>query len=115
MSIKTREQEQLFFILIQNAIEVADPGTAEKLTIECQVSDQQICFNFTDTCCGIPPEKLKNLFQPFYSEQSCVGGGGMSLAVAQRIISAYGGNLKVTSEVDKGSTFQVILPLERLC
>jgi PAS domain S-box-containing protein len=111
MSISRRELEQIFFILIQNAISAADPGKTQKLVMRCRVEEKQMLLTFADTCGGIPAERLKTIFEPFSSARSGGNGTGLGLAIVERIVSSYGGTVDIESEVGKGTTFHVTLPV----
>ena len=63
---------------------------------------------------GIPKNKLKKIFEPFYQVDSGMdrkfGGAGLGLTIVKGIIEAHGGNIEVESKVGEGTTFRVILP-----
>ena len=63
----------------------------------------------SDTGKGIPPERLSSIFQPYHSSRS--GGTGLGLATAKKIVEAHGGAISVHSEVGKGTSFTIELPL----
>jgi two-component system, NtrC family, sensor histidine kinase HydH len=63
---------------------------------------------FRDTGVGIPPEKLDDLFVPFFTTKT--RGTGLGLAISQRIVSQHGGTIEVRSNPGKGSTFSVFFP-----
>jgi len=65
-----------------------------------------------DTGSGIPQENLDKLFDPFFTTKEVGQGTGLGLAVSYGIIERHGGTIRVQSEVGKGSTFTVWLPLE---
>lgn len=75
-------------------------------------AEGMVCIEITDTGVGIPPENIKNIFNPFFSTRE--DGLGFGLALANKIINDHGGVIKVTSEEGKGSTFSVYLPIKRL-
>jgi len=76
------------------------------------VSVPMVEFSIADTGCGIPQENLQRIFDPFFTTK--VGKGtGLGLSVSHGIVEAHGGTITVESEVGKGSTFRVILPLVR--
>ena len=64
-----------------------------------------------DTGYGISPENLDKLFTPFFSTKEAVKGVGLGLAVSYGIVERHGGRIEVQSQVDKGSTFTVYLPV----
>ncbi len=64
--------------------------------------------DITDTGVGIPEDEIEKIFQVYYSTKK--GGTGLGLPTAQRIIENHGGELRVQSEVGKGTNFQILLP-----
>ncbi len=75
--------------------------------------DDYICISVTDTGCGMPADVLARIFDPFYTTKAAGSGTGLGLAVAQSIVENHGGYITATSEIDKGSTFAVYLPVCR--
>jgi two-component system NtrC family sensor kinase len=65
-----------------------------------------------DTGCGIPPQNLKRIFDPFFTSKEVGKGTGLGLSVSHGIIRAHGGAIEVESKVGEGSTFNVYLPIE---
>lgn len=78
-------------------------GLVEAPTREIQIS-------VSDTGCGIPPEHLEHIFEPFFSTKGRKGTG-LGLAVAWGIVEKHNGRIEVESEVGKGTTFRVLLPV----
>ena len=77
-------------------------------------SEKDFLFiSISDNGDGIPDNELENIFQPFYrvDESRAAGGFGLGLSLAERIIKLHKGNLKVTSENGKGTTFAIELPV----
>ena len=69
----------------------------------------QFCeVRFRDTGIGIPRDRLKKLFIPFYTTKQ--KGTGLGLAISHRIINQHGGTIEVRSTIGQGSTFSVFLP-----
>ena len=69
-------------------------------------------MSLTDTGTGIAPENLERVFEPFFTTRSKDGGTGLGLSVTYGIIADHGGLIDVESQVGKGSTFTVWLPVE---
>jgi two-component system NtrC family sensor kinase len=86
------------------------------LSIETKHSSKNghISVSFKDTGVGIPEENLSKLFEPFFTTKKKGKGVGLGLSVAYGIIEEHGGSIQVDSEVGKGTTFEVTLPLEAL-
>jgi len=97
------EIEQVFVNLIQNAIEAMPNGGT--LTIRTLQKNNKPMVEISDTGKGIPPEIAESIFDPFFSTRH--EGTGLGLSIAYRIVREHGGDIKVTSELGKGSTFRI--------
>jgi len=80
-----------------------------QLTVELSRTDEAVSISVHDTGVGIPEENLNKLFQPLFTTKS--KGTGLGLAVCKRIAEAHGGTITIKSQVGKGSTFTVRIPL----
>jgi two-component system NtrC family sensor kinase len=69
-------------------------------------------ISIIDTGCGIPPENLQRIFDPFFTSKGTGKGTGLGLSVSHGIVSAHGGTIKVESALGEGSTFHVYLPVD---
>ncbi|UCB43635.1 MAG: tetratricopeptide repeat protein [Dehalococcoidales bacterium] len=106
----SKQLRQVFVNLAANAIEAMSEGG--KLTVSVSLDeDGDIRVSFRDTGCGIAPENMDELFTPFFHTKKEVRGVGLGLSVAHGIIERHGGRIEVESEVGKGSTFTVYLPV----
>ncbi len=104
---------QVFLNLGQNAMQaMPDGGTLEILSTRRRRSrlgyGQFAEVRFRDTGHGIPRDRLKKLFIPFYTTKQ--KGTGLGLAISHRIINEHGGTIEVRSTIGQGSTFSVFLP-----
>lgn len=77
-----------------------------------QEGKKYIEIEFTDTGPGIPEEYLSKIFEPFFTTKPVGKGTGLGLAVSYGIIKRHGGNITVRSEVGKGASFFIRLPVE---
>jgi CheY-like chemotaxis protein len=68
-------------------------------------------LSVTDTGCGIAPNIITTVFDPYFTTKNLGEGTGMGLSVVQGIVEKYGGRITVESQLDKGSTFRVYLPI----
>jgi signal transduction histidine kinase/CheY-like chemotaxis protein len=104
--------------LLSNAIKFTDRGSVVvKLDFSSGADAQvNICLQVTDTGPGISPDKLPTIFEKFTQADGSItrkyGGTGLGLAITRRLVEMHGGDVRVESEVGKGSTFRVILPCE---
>jgi signal transduction histidine kinase len=104
---------QVFLNLGQNALHaMPDGGTLEILTTRRRRSrlgyGQFAEVRFRDNGIGIPRDRLKKLFIPFYTTKQ--KGTGLGLAISHRIVNQHGGTIEVRSTLGQGSTFSVFLP-----
>jgi signal transduction histidine kinase len=104
---------QVFLNLGQNAMQaMPDGGVLEILTTRRRRSrlgyGQFAEVRFRDTGIGIPRDRLKKLFIPFYTTKQ--KGTGLGLAISHRIINQHAGSIEVRSTLGQGSTFSVFLP-----
>ncbi|MBW1670462.1 MAG: hypothetical protein JRJ43_08915 [Deltaproteobacteria bacterium] len=104
--------EQVFTNLILNAIDSMEPGStlriiANNRTGKSAHDPPYVEIVFEDTGCGIPPEIMEHIFEPFYTTKS--QGTGLGLFVSYRIVEKHGGRMDVTS-TPKGTRFKVCLP-----
>ncbi len=97
---------QAFSNLLQNAVEAMPEGGT--LTIEAQ-TNRDLKIVVRDTGMGIPSDKLKKIFLPFFTMKDT--GVGMGLALVHKIVTSHGGRVDVASTVGKGTVFSIILPL----
>ena len=105
---------QVFLNLILNAIDaIPDRGT---LTIETDTVKEgdYLKVDFTDTGIGIPDHVLPNIFDPFFTTKSRGKGTGLGLSVSLGIVRKHGGDIRVSSQINKGSIFSVLLPMAKV-
>jgi two-component system, NtrC family, sensor kinase len=113
---RSQFQGVLLNILI-NGLDATKRG--EGITVTTKDSDwvneagqKSVEIFVSDTGCGIPPEHINKLFDPFFSTKDVGHGTGLGLAVSLGIVQRHGGSIRVQSEVGKGSTFIVRVPLD---
>jgi len=111
--INEKDIEQLFFALVENAIQAADGKKERRLVISGVLKGRNIELKFGDTCCGISPENLDRIFEPFFTVGPEGMRTGLGLCIVVRIVSEAGGKVRVESKVGKGSTFYIILPINK--
>ena len=98
--------------LVSNAVKYSAPGT--RVTVRVEAKEQLAVLSVSDEGPGIGEEDLRVLFQPFgrgRSADAFAEGTGMGLHIVKQIVEAHGGRIEVQSEVGRGSTFRVSLPL----
>ncbi|MFQ6125653.1 MAG: PAS domain S-box protein [Candidatus Heimdallarchaeota archaeon] len=101
---------QVFENIARNAIQ-AMPKGGQLVVMSEGRSPEWVVVSFADTGAGIPEKNLGKIFEPLFTTKS--KGIGLGLAVAKTLVEGHGGTIEVQSEVDKGSTFKVYLPMNR--
>jgi len=102
---------QLFLNLLKNAIEAMPDGGTLHVKVHLLDDKTEVCIDISDTGHGINETDLRTIFRPFYSTKP--GGTGLGLSFCRRVVEEHGGEIKVKSEVGKGSTFSVTLPVSQ--
>jgi len=109
LKIDPLQMGQVFQNLMTNAIQAMPVGGALRITAQNQKRQDFIELSVADTGEGITPENMKRLFQPLFTTKA--KGIGLGLVVCKNLVEANGGRIEVTSELGKGTTFTVILPV----
>jgi len=103
--------DQVFMNLLINAAQAIEVrGT---VTIRTGQEGDSVWVSVSDTGKGIPPENIPHLFDPFFTTKPVGKGTGLGLSVSYNIVEKHGGKIEVQSEVGKGTTFRVWLPLQQ--
>jgi CheY-like chemotaxis protein len=100
--------EQVLVNLAVNARDAMPEGG--RLRIETAAFDDQVRLSVADSGCGMPPEVVVRVFEPFYSTKRKGEGTGLGLATVYGIVAAAGGRIAIESEPGAGTTFIVDLP-----
>jgi PAS domain S-box-containing protein len=102
---------QIIINLMSNAVKFTKSGG---VTISYADNDGEVAIHVSDTGPGIPPDQADRIFEEFYQVEGGLsrvsGGTGLGLAIARRFARLMGGDVRVESQVGRGSTFTVLLP-----
>lgn len=108
-----------FHNLVRNAIQAMPDGGELVITVQSQAdtesngemadNGESIALIFQDNGNGIPPDELKNIFNPFYTTK--IQGTGLGLSITHKVITEHGGSITVTSRPESGSRFMIRLPV----
>lgn len=108
-NIDTIQIKQVLFNILLNAMEAMPRGGNIRITTRKNENNQiEICV--ADEGIGIVKEDLKNIFNPFFSKKD--NGTGLGLAICHQIIKQHGGTIEAESEINRGATFRIKLPLD---
>ncbi|HEX5397581.1 MAG TPA: ATP-binding protein [Verrucomicrobiae bacterium] len=99
--------QQVLVNLVKNAAQAMTTGGT--LTLQTGETADGVWVSVTDTGGGIPQEQINRIFEPFYTTKK--KGSGLGLMIVQRIIRAHDGRIEVESNVGRGTTFRIWLPL----
>ncbi len=102
--------QQVFLNLLINARDAMPKGG--QVTITVSLTGFHVFVRFTDTGEGIPAEVLEKIFRPFFTTKG-EKGTGLGLAICHKIILQHKGDIRVESEIGKGTTFTIYLPVWR--
>jgi two-component system, sporulation sensor kinase E len=106
--IDAAQIKQVLVNLCKNAIQAMTRGGV--LTLGTEGRDDGVCLVVSDTGGGIPQDMISRIFEPFYTTKK--KGSGLGLMIVQRIVRDHGGRIQLESNVGKGTTFRIWLPLE---
>lgn len=109
ITLDADKMRRVFENLIKNAVETMPQGGL--LMIQSRESNGSLCVELSDTGSGISKEMMPKLWTPFHTTRT--SGIGLGLAICRRVVEAHNGHISLESEVGKGTTFTVTLPLER--
>ncbi|HNR13799.1 MAG TPA: ATP-binding protein [Thermodesulfobacteriota bacterium] len=109
ISTKERSLQQVFLAITVNGLEaMRERGT---LTYETGMRGAMVYVKISNSGPAIPPHHLVKIFDPFFTTKTKTGGTGLGLYIANNIIRDCNGEITVSSEEDKGTTFTIMLPL----
>ncbi len=109
LEVNGPEIKQVILNLVANALDSMEGGGT--LRIHITERTDHVMMTFQDDGCGMTPEVIENLFEPFFTQRRAGKGTGLGLSISHRIISDHGGTIEAASAgPGRGSTFRVHLP-----
>ena len=103
--------QQVFMNVLMNAVQAMQEKGVITITTRHNAAASSVELLISDTGCGIPPEEVDQIFDPFFTSKASGQGTGLGLSIAYGIITSHRGSISVASEVGKGSTFTIRLPV----
>lgn len=102
---------QVFMNMLVNAAHaIEERGT---ITLRSGAQGEEVWVEFSDTGKGISPENLNRIFDPFFTTKPVGKGTGLGLSLSYSIVQKHHGRIEVSSEVGKGTTFRIWLPIKQ--
>ena len=103
--------QQVFINLINNACEAMEESSEKCLSFKTYIEDDYLITEIGDTGQGIQKENFGKVFTPFFTTKKIGKGTGLGLAISYGIIKMHNGFINFQSEIGKGTTFKVKLPV----
>jgi C4-dicarboxylate-specific signal transduction histidine kinase len=113
VTVNETDLEQLFFALLENAIQAADGTRTRQVVISGAIKDERVELRFCDNCGGITPEIRDKIFEPFFTTKPRGQGTGLGLCIVHDVVTRVGGHIRLESEFGRGTTFFVTLPVHK--
>ncbi len=114
-AVNANQIQQVLLNLLVNARQAMENGGSLHIGVRANEETSMAEISIRDTGCGIPAEKLRAIFEPFYTTKEAdshgQGGTGLGLALCREIIEAHKGRIRVESAIGKGTTFTLKLAL----
>lgn len=108
MSGNEADFKMIILNLVQNAIKAMPDGG--ELRVSAEKSSRNIVINIRDSGVGIEEEKIKHIFEPFYSANEQVKSSGLGLAIVRSLVEKARGTISVKSKVGRGTRFTIRIP-----
>ena len=107
-------EDQIKQVVLNLVLNAADSISGEgQITLATEKQDSHVAIRIQDTGLGISEDDKQNLFEPFFTTKETEQGTGLGLSISYGIVQDHGGDIEVESELDKGTTFTVRLPIKR--
>jgi signal transduction histidine kinase len=103
--------QQVFINIILNALDAMPAGG--ELRVRLSLENEAAVVRISDTGTGIKPEHRSRIFDPFFTTKGVGKGTGLGLSISYAIVKEHDGRIDVQSEVGRGSTFIITLPIGR--
>ncbi len=108
--VNASEIKQVVLNLLTNALDSMEDGGTVTITLQTRAGSAELIF--TDDGCGMTPDVIEHIFEPFYSRRRTGQGTGLGLSISHRIVDDHRGEIQAESKGEgQGTTFRVRLPL----
>ena len=103
--------EQVFINLCNNACDAMEQSKERTLTIQSMAEGDEVVVRVSDTGTGMRPEVQERVFESFFTTKSADKGTGLGMSISQNIIEQHKGQIRFNSELGRGTTFEIYLPV----
>ena len=103
--------EQVFINLCNNACDAMEQSKERILTIQSMAEGDAVVVRVSDTGTGMRPEVQERVFESFFTTKSSAKGTGLGMSISQNIIEQHKGQIRFNSELGRGTTFEIYLPV----
>ncbi len=114
IEMDSQRMQQVFLNLFMNAIQAMKDGKG-RITVTAAYDEKRehAVITFRDTGCGMSPEVMSKIFDPFFTKKDVGAGTGLGLSIAYGIVEKHQGKIEVESQIGEGTTFRIILPVKK--
>jgi two-component system NtrC family sensor kinase len=110
VACRPQQLNQVFMNLLLNAAQAME--CEGDILVRTCIDNGNVFVEIADNGCGIAPEHLDRIFEPFFTTRLVGKGTGLGLSISYDIVKKHGGEISVESEISKGTTFRLRIPLE---
>ena len=103
--------EQVFINLCNNACDAMEQSEERILTIQSMAVGDEVLVRVIDTGTGMRPEVQERIFESFFTTKSSAKGTGLGMSISQNIVEQHKGQIRFNSELGRGTTFEIYLPV----
>lgn len=107
-----KQMEQVIYNVLLNAVQAME-GKGGTVEIKSEALNGSVEVTIKDNGPGIPREHLSRIFEPFFTTKPVGKGTGLGLSICSELVKNHGGSIFVESEIGRGTTFSIIIPIER--
>jgi PAS domain S-box-containing protein len=111
-NIDTEKMKQVYMNLLMNARQAISGEGEVTISTAFDREENTVVIKIADTGCGVPPDRINAIFDPFFTFKKTGKGTGLGLSISYGIVKEHGGEILVESAVGKGSVFTVVLPIK---
>ena len=110
--MQVNSMQQVLLNLISNALDVLMKSQKKEIHIEVHREGDFVQLTVADSGCGLAPENLEKIYDPFFTTKPTGRGTGLGLTTSRSIIDSHGGDITCESKLGVGTTFKILLPAE---